>query len=444
MENKLQELESEALKQPYITNVLHTLTDAVDRAEEIRDQQVAKNTELRRALIIVEHFLRKTKRLCYGGMAINAHLPANLKFYDFSKTLPDYDFFSPVPEDDCDSLIELLNKGKFDNVSKRLGIHEGTYKIFVNYHGVADITYMSSWLYKKLYNTSITEDNIHYVDANYLRLGMYLELSRPRGEVERWDKVYKRLILLNHVKSTIYPECKKMYHKNFTIEENIFSIILDYCIDNNFIYCGADIARIYESGKDRAGFILKENNPFIVYVKNAVSHLSKLRQIIYTADKHSTIKIVHWERLTDIVPEMYGIKINGHLSILIIEEIYCYSYNTVVIPKHGRLKIASLDTAIALFFTLSYLRSLDELVPGTILCFAHHLVEISKMTRDMNKSGVFPPFVINCQGHQPTKESLIKAKVERVTEYKIRELKKKTKRRGKQYLGKRTRKQRRS
>jgi hypothetical protein len=62
MENKLQELESEALKQPYITNVLHTLTDAVDRAEEIRDQQVAKNTELRRALIIVEHFLRKTKR----------------------------------------------------------------------------------------------------------------------------------------------------------------------------------------------------------------------------------------------------------------------------------------------------------------------------------------------------------------------------------------------
>jgi hypothetical protein len=26
---------------------------------------------------------------------------------------------------------------------------------------------------------------------------MYLELSRPRGDIERWKKVYERLMLLN-------------------------------------------------------------------------------------------------------------------------------------------------------------------------------------------------------------------------------------------------------
>lgn len=425
MDGQLQEIDSQALKRPYITNILHTLSDAVDSAETIRDQQLANNSELKRALITVEHFLRRSKRICYGGMAINAHLPTKLKFYDFSKTLPDYDFFSPSPEKDSDDLVEILKKGKFDNVAKRLGVHEGTYKVFVNYHGVADITNMSSWLYNKLLHTSIVDDGIHYVDANYLRLGMYLELSRPRGEVERWEKVYKRLLLLNLVKSTIYPECKKMFHKNYTIERNIFNGMLNYIIDNKFIYCGGDIAKIYESGKDRASFILKERNPLIFYANNAQSQLSKIRQLIHNSDLSANIKIIHWERLMDIVPEMYGFKINGHLSILVLEENYCYSYNSVTIPRYGKMLIASLDSAITLFFTLSYLRNLDDLVPGTILCFAHHLVEISKSTRDINNTGAFPPFAINCQGHQPTKQSLLRARGERIAINKTK--KKKTK-----------------
>ena len=30
---------------------------------------------------------------------------------------------------------------------------------------------------------------------NYLRMAMYLELSRPDGDVSRWEKVLKRLTL---------------------------------------------------------------------------------------------------------------------------------------------------------------------------------------------------------------------------------------------------------
>ena len=49
-------------------------------------------------------------------------------------------------------------------------------------------------LYKK---DSIQVAGILYAPPNYLRMGMYLELSRPAGDTSRWEKVLKRLTLLN-------------------------------------------------------------------------------------------------------------------------------------------------------------------------------------------------------------------------------------------------------
>ena len=92
MEEDLHKVHSNNLRKPYINKLIHTLTDTTEKAIDLRDEQVAKNPELRRALVIVEYFLRKKKRLCYGGMAINAHLPADKKFDDFSKTIPGNDF----------------------------------------------------------------------------------------------------------------------------------------------------------------------------------------------------------------------------------------------------------------------------------------------------------------------------------------------------------------
>jgi hypothetical protein len=421
MEEDLPKVHSDNLKKPYINKIIHELTDSSEKAIDLRDQQVATNPELRRALLIVEYFLRKKKRLCYGGMAINAHLPINKKLYDFSKSIPDYDFFSTNPEEDAKELVIMLQKAKFDDVSLRLGIHDGTYKIFVNYHGIADITYMTSWLYQRLTKTAIIDDSIYYVDADYLRMGMYIELSRPRGEVERWDKVYKRLLLLNIYKP-VKSQCKEVV-STISVPKNIYSILLKYVIEQKFIFTGAEIAYIYKNPNLKLTSLLKTTYPIIVYCKHPRTHLSKLRQLIYSTENKAIIKIVHWERLLDIVPEMYGIKVDNKLSMILIQELYCYSYNTIKIKNYGELLISSLDTAIALFFTLSYLRGLDELVPETVLCFAHRLVNISSETRDRNKSGQFPLFNVACVGHQPTKETLLKAKA-----YRVKKFKKKTKR----------------
>jgi hypothetical protein len=89
-----------------------------------------------------------------------------------------------------------------------------------------------------------------------------------------------------------------------------------------------------------------------------------------------------------------------------------------------------LDTAITQFYTLSFVRGLDGLVPVSCHCFAQTLVGISSQTRDKGLSGKFPAFVVTCHGHQPTKQSLLRAKVERV-----KAMKQKTKKNKNNYKG---------
>lgn len=419
MEDDIPSIQYNNLNKPYMKKIIKTINEQLDNAIDIRDEIAAKNTELRRALNIVEHFLRKTKLPCYGGMAINAHLPADKKFYDFSKTIPDYDFYSPNASQDADKLVVLLKKENFKDIGLRFGVNEGTYKVFVNYHGVADITLMVPWLFNKLFKDTIVEDGIHYVSADYLRKCMYLELSRPLGEVERWEKVYKRLLLLN-----IYKPVKSLCDAQtdlISLPKNIYSNILKYVIDKEFIFAGTEIADIYKNPNTKTISLLKTSCPIVAYADEPDTHLSRLKQLISSENNNVKITIVHWKRILNLLPEMYGIKINGKICIILIEKLFCHSYNTITIPRYGKLLICSLDSVISLYFLLSFRRDIDDIVPETALCFAHRLVEISTNTRDKNKPGRYPSFVLTCSGHQASKETLFAAKAERVKAWRIEE-----------------------
>ena len=58
-----------------------------------------------------------------------------------------------------------------------------------------------------------------YCPPDFLRMSLYLELSRPKGDVSRWEKIFPRLRLLNKN----YPmKRKKCSNKKETMpRENI-------------------------------------------------------------------------------------------------------------------------------------------------------------------------------------------------------------------------------
>ena len=174
--------------------ILRTAVDNIDKQE---GEKLLNNPEVKRIIDIVETFLRKKKLVCYGGTAINALLPPDDQFYDMSVELPDYDFFSPNPLKDAKELADIYYKNGFTNIEAKAGVHVGTYKVFVNYLPVADITEVVPSLFKTIKKNALSRDGILYSSPNYLRMLMYLELSRPKGDPSRWEKVLKRISLLN-------------------------------------------------------------------------------------------------------------------------------------------------------------------------------------------------------------------------------------------------------
>jgi hypothetical protein len=421
MEFDLRDIQSASLNKKSVQDVLKELAEVAAVAADARDMELVHDPELRKALNVVEDFLRESHRICYGGMAINAHLPKDQKFYDFNKTLPDYDFFTPDPERDIAALLKKFKSAGFTDVSARVGMHEGTTKIFVNYTGVADITEIPYWMYNILLKRSIKDDDIQFADADFLRMNMYLELSRPRGEVERWDKVYKRLILLNKAKVPSLENCGKKKTGLTRIGKEVHNKLINYIAEKELTFAGAELQRIYRTPTHKsAGFILKSQSPIVAFAENPGYHIPVLRQILHTMNGGAKIEVVRWSSRGDFLPELYGIKRDGELVILLVTQNACNAYNTVNLPGGKKFRIAALDTAITLYYTLTFVRGMDGIVPKSVHCFAESLVDISVRTRDRGDSGIFPLFVESCEGHQPSKASLIKAKVERMRAIKTR------------------------
>lgn len=161
------------------------------------DKAAAADPLVKTSLGIVYDFLTSHPVMCYGGTAINNLLPPKDRFYDPKTTVPDYDFYSKTPQEHATSIANTLAAAGIASVEVKPGMHLGTFKVFADYIGVADITHMEDALFDRLWEEGPTRDGIHYVPPNFLRLSMYLELSRPRGDVSRWTKVYERLMLLN-------------------------------------------------------------------------------------------------------------------------------------------------------------------------------------------------------------------------------------------------------
>lgn len=417
MEGALKDIHSPELEKPKIQVLLKGLEATIENAKDIINTKAFENVNLRKGLEIVEKFIKSKKRVCYGGMAINAHLPSKKQFYDFSKNLPDYDFFSPDAENDIKELINILTIEGLPYIESKFGMHEGTMKIFVDFNAVADLTQVSSKFYETLLKRSYLYDGLHFADANFLRMSMYLELSRPMGEVDRWSKVYSRLLLFNEFVPFLDRGCKAIPLTRIGSQEH--GAILDFCSNNSLIYCSGDLENFYKN-PDRTTntWLTKSRHPLIAYSNDILRDINALKNSIEKLGNGGNLKIYRWSPQDEFVPFLLGLVQNGKLIAILVEVSACHSYNTILYKKSNILKIASLDTLITLYYSLSFVKGLGGLAKVSFSCLGNHIAKISSRTRDLGKNGRFDPFPLTCMGHQPTKESLLLAKYLRIKEYK--------------------------
>ena len=137
---------------------LAILRMAVDKAEEKMGRRVVNSEDVQKIIDVVEEFIRRKGLICYGGTAINNILPEQDQFYNKDVEVPDYDFFSQNALDDAKELSDIYYSKGFIDVEAKSGQHHGTYKVFVNYMAVADITYLPKQIYNAIKDDAITVD----------------------------------------------------------------------------------------------------------------------------------------------------------------------------------------------------------------------------------------------------------------------------------------------
>lgn len=383
---------------------------AAAEAANYQERFAAEDTEARKIVDIMERFLRIKSRVVYGGAAINAHLPADKKFYDPALYLPDYDFMTPDPLQDCADLIVTFQHEGFSEVEAKFGIHEGTYKVFVNFRAAADITYMPPEIYERVMSDSKAIDGIHYASVNFLRMNMYLELSRPAGMVSRWEKVYERLLLLNEEHPLKAGRCVEEPLEALAQSTDGKQLVLT----DRILGIGIDAGAVFLSGASY--LVAPKQDP----VQDEVIMMMSDKSDALTNKLVSALnlKATGFESMGELLPARTELRSKRKLVAVVFETVACHSYTTLRDPEGYRL--GSIDLLIQMYYAM-YFADLKGYLPVRLLCVIQDLIDLEMSRREAAARGeidsheVFP---LDCVGHQPTMPELKKAHRDRVLEKK--------------------------
>jgi hypothetical protein len=301
-------------KEEFQKKELAILRKAIDKAEVKAKMELLNSEIIGEIINIVEKFLRDKKLICYGGTAINNILPKDEQFYNYDVEIPDYDFFSDNALKDCKELADIYCKQGFDDVEAKSGVHEGTFKVFVNYIPVADITQINPILFKSLKKDSIIINGIHYTPPNYLRMSMYLELSRPAGDVSRWEKVLKRLILLNKHYPIVGHKCdRQKIQRDFegpkSRAKQIFEITKQSFIDQGLVFFGGYANLLYSKYMpENYRKKIKPIPDFDILSEDPLKSAQILKERLID-NNFKNIKILKAKGLDEVIPEHYEITV---------------------------------------------------------------------------------------------------------------------------------------
>lgn len=204
-----------------------------DSAKEYKTYYEPTLTEISSVYNVIKQFIIKNKRIVYGGFAQNMLIKIkNSKdvfyteidgaFYNLPE-IADIEFYSPNPIGDLIDLTEELYKKGFKFIEGKEGMHNETYKIFVNFDNYCDISYMSQNIYNSI--PVIEIDGIKCADPHFMLVDAYRVLNDPMTSYWRIDKSIKRFQkILNY-----YPIEQKNYNMTLQIKtynnENVLKFI---------------------------------------------------------------------------------------------------------------------------------------------------------------------------------------------------------------------------
>ncbi len=180
--------------------------------------------EISSVYLAIKNFIRKNKKIVYGGFAQNLLLMdknPNESFYKIVDgafynwpDLADMEFYSSTPLEDVVNLTEELHSLGFKYVEGKEGVHPETFKIFVNFLNYCDISYMPDNIYKNL--PTIEIDGIQCAHPHFMMVDAFRVLTDPMTSYWRLEKSIKRFQKL----LKYYPIDQTLSNKKWELKSN--------------------------------------------------------------------------------------------------------------------------------------------------------------------------------------------------------------------------------
>ncbi len=356
---------------------MEQLEHAIQQNQLEQKKRRKKNYTQPALFVEIERFIQERKLIGYGGTAIHHALPKDAQFYEASE-IPDYDFFSTQAIQDVRDLADRLS-GSYQ-VEVKPALFQGTYKLFVNYLPMVDMTQIDEALYQQLWVSSFVRQKIHYVPYNYLRMSIYQELSRPLGDISRWTKIFKRLELLNSHQPFLIRKCDvtPLSPPN-PIYKKLASRLKSY------VMLG-DYAMYYWQDLFPSEYRYPQQETILI--------LSKTIEEIWSLLKDYSVKYQVYENKLLKVYEVY---VDDHPLLYVLLSDSCNNYNV-----YRNRKIATYDTTLGLYFALSFM-NIPHLSKSRILSYCYLLSQIKDTDHPLMRR-----FYLPCYGDQVTLEEIRK------------------------------------
>ena len=145
---------------------------------------------------VIVNFIKERRRKIYGGYAQNHLIKMKNESDVFYKELDmaDIEFYTYEPLKDVIDLCDLLHSKGYKFIQGAEGVHNETYKIFVNFINYCDITYMPKNVYDNI--PVIDDKGILYSHPHFMVVDAFRVYSDPLTSYFRLDKTFNRFTSL--------------------------------------------------------------------------------------------------------------------------------------------------------------------------------------------------------------------------------------------------------
>jgi len=253
---------------------------------------------------------------------------------------------------------------------------------------------------------------------------MYLELSRPAGDVSRWEKIAKRLALLNKNYPVKTTKCDSVQFQREMSDEivsdrpgdkhkisgMVYRIVKHEIISSGGVFFGGYAISMYSKymhHKEREFIRQIPDFDALVYdpekVSNAIKH--KL-----TEEGIKFARVYKRPAIGEVIPEQYEIRVGQDVVAVLYKPIACHSFNKLRI--HDReVRIATIDTMLSFYLAFLYANK-PYYDANRILCMTMFLFDVQQKNR-LEQKGLLRRFTITCFGRQESIQDVRSKKIQK-------------------------------